>query len=285
MADYTSSGSKPALGDLSPLGADDSSWSRLQPLISPAQLIRRHLMGINLISGMRGVDGKAQRFDDPEYLKDMIIEAVSLVETETGLELFPTQIVDKMPFDQNEFKQLGYFKLRHRPVASIESLTVTPSNGVDIYHVPLDWVETAYLAVGMISIIPLNIATVGGGFVPAAASQTGGAAFFLSILGQRTWIPAFWQVRYTVGFLEGKLPVEVNQLVGVTAAMEVLSMLAATYAKSTGHSIGIDALSQSISTPGPQLFKIRLDELAAKRQFLVNKLKARYMLKLFSNNV
>jgi hypothetical protein len=284
LANFDDHGSKPALGDLSPLGASDSSWNRLQPLIGPRELIRRHLMGIPLISGMRGIDGKAQRFDDPEYLKDMILEAVSLVETEVGIEIFPTQIVDKLAFDQAEFRQLGFFKLRHRPVASIESLTVTPSNGVDIYNVPLDWVEVSNLAVGQVNIIPLNISTVGGGFVPAAASQTGGAAFFLSVLSQRPWIPAFWKFTYTTGFPEGKLPTEVNQLVGVTAAMEVLSMLAATYTKSTGHSVSIDGLGQSLSL-NPQLFKIRMDDLAAKRMFLVGKVKARYMLKLFSNNL
>lgn len=284
MADYNTTGSKPSLGDLSLMGAVDSSWSRLQPLITPGQLRSRHLKGLTLISGQRDLKGKLQEFTDDD-LQGIIIEAVGLAETELGMDIFPTQHVEKMPFDANEFRALGYFVVKHRPVSSIEDLTVTPANGVDIYRVPIDWIESAYLAMGQFNIIPINIATVGGGFVPASASQTGGGAFFLSILGQRPWIPAFWQVKYTTGWNDGRLPIMLNQLIGTVAAMEVLSMLATTYARVTSHSTGIDALSQSVSGPGPQIFMQRMQELAAKRTFLVNKIKTNYGLKLFSNNV
>jgi hypothetical protein len=283
MADYTINGTKPTLGDLSPLGAADSSWSRLQPLVDPQKLRNTHLMGLTLISGMRDLNGRIQPITD-DMLRDQIIEAVGLAETELGMDIFPTQHVEKLAFDANEFRALGYFRLRNRAISSIEDMTVNPANGVDIYRVPLDWIETAMLAVGQINIIPINIATVGGAFIPAAASQTGGAAFFLSILGQRNWIPAFWQVKYTTGFQDGKIPIMVNQLIGTVAAMEVLSQLAATYAKVSGHSTSIDGLGQSVSGPAGRLFELRMSELAAKRIFLVNKIKAAFGLKLFSDN-
>lgn len=284
MADYNTVGTKPGLGDLSPVGAVDSSWNRLQPLITPDQLRTRHLAGLTLISGMRDINGKVQPVTN-DQLQEIVIESVGLAETELMMDLFPTQHVEKLPFDANLFRSLGYFKLTHRPIASIEDLTVNPANGVDIYRVPGSWVETAYLSQGIISIIPINIATVGGGFIPSAASQTGGAAFFLSILGQRNWISAFWQVKYTTGFVDGKVPIMINQLIGTVAAMEVLSMLAATYGKTTGHSTGIDGLSQSVSGPGGRLFELRMQELAAKRSFLVNKIKAFYNLKFIVGEV
>lgn len=281
MGDYTNS--KPPVGGMSPTGVIDTAWSRLEPLITVQKLKDLHLFGIPLVSFIKDpITKQPQRMND-EIVEEKINDAVALAEAELGMQIFPTQHLEKYAFDKNEFQSLGYFQLRQRPCSSIERLTVTPANGQDIYEVPVDWVETAYLPRGQISIIPLNIATVGGGFVPAA--HTGGGAFFLSILGQRPWIAAFWQIKYTTGWPDGKLPRMVNQYIAAIAAIEILSLLAATYARSTSHSLGIDSMSQSVSTPGPQLFKTRIEELEAKRKMLLGKLKSMFGLKLFSNNV
>ncbi len=281
MADY--SNSKPSLGSLLPQGAVDSAWSRLEPLLTVRMLKDLHLFGIPLVSFIADpITGKRQAMTD-EIIADKIISAVALCETELGMEIFPTQHREKLAFDANEFRSLGYFQLRSRPVSSIEKLTVTPANGLDIYQVPNDWIETAYMHRGQINIIPLNIATAGGVFQPSVSSTSGGS-WFLSILGQRPWIPAFWQVDYTTGWVDGKIPRMVNEYIGTVAAMEILSLLAATYRVSS-HSLGIDSLSQSISLPGPQLYKGRLEELQLKRTQLVRKLKAMMGLLVFSNNV
>jgi hypothetical protein len=277
-------GSKPNLGALHPGGAIDSGWSRLEPLIDSRRLRELHLFGIPLVSFLKNpLTGKPDVITD-EILAEKIVGAVALAEAELGMQLMPTQHQEKMPFDANEFRSLGFFMLRQRPVASIERLSVAASNGDEIYVVPQDWIETAYLARGQINIIPLNIATVGGGFIPAS-SNSGGAAFFLSILGQRPWIPAFWQVLYTTGWPDGKFPRIVNELIGTVAAIDILSMLATTYARSTSSSLSIDALSQSGSGPGAQIFKTRIDDLLVKKVMLIGKLKAAFGLKILSSNV
>lgn len=281
MADYEDS--KQNLGSLYPTGAVDSSWSRLEPLITPEDMREIHLFGIPLVSFIKDPVTMQRQAMSDRIIEKKIIGAVALVEAELGMQVFPTQHMEKLAFDKNEFQSLGYFKLKNRPISSIERLAVVPANGLEIYVVPNDWIETANLSYGQINIIPLNIATTGGSFIPAA--QSGGGAFFLSILGQRPWIAAFWQVTYTTGWPEGKIPRMVNELIATVAAMDILSLLAATYARSTSHSLGIDSLSQSISTPGPQLFLTRIEELEKKKTMLVRKLKAMFGLLLFSNNV
>lgn len=62
-------------------------------------------------------------------------------------------------------------------------------------------------------------------------------------------------------------------------------MLAATYARTNSHSLGIDGLSQSVSTPGPQIFKIRLEELEKKKTALTKKIKAIFGYKIFSGTL
>ncbi len=282
MADFTDSKDGPVLA---PIAAIDSSWTRLEPLITAEKLRNTHLLLLPLVSGTPDPITQRRMVLTNEQIDEVIIEAVALAEAECGIQIFPTQHAEKLAFDRFEFNSLGYFKLKNRPVANIQALQVVPANGVAIYNVPLDWIETSNLHMGQINLIPINIASTSVGQSYAPPAQSGGGAFFLSVLGQQAWIPAFWLATYTTGWPDGKLPRMVNHYVGAIAAMEILSMLAATYAKSTSHSQSLDGLSQSISTPGPDLYKTRIAELEAKRKMLMKKLKAAYGLNLFSNNV
>jgi hypothetical protein len=282
MSDYTNS--KPGIGDIYPSGQVDSTWQRVEPLITPAQLKRKHLFGIPLVSGMKDpITNRADRLTDDD-LKVYIHSAVSTAETETGLLIFPTQIKEKHAWDRQEYDSFGYFRLNRRPCNSVESITVNLSNNDDIYMVPLEWVETANLHKGQLNIIPLTIALTNGN--PTAIPTTAGGALLLSVFqGKSQWVAAFWQIVYTCGFPDGQVPIPINELIGTIAAMDVLSQLASTYGKSSGSSLSIDGASQSVSTPGPEIFTKRMADLAEKREMLVNKMKNYYGLKFFSDNV
>lgn len=280
MPDY--SVSKNGLGAVFPDGGVASDWKRSEPLITAEQLRSFHLFGIPLVSAIRDpITGRAQVMTDP-LLTQYIIRAVSLAESDIMMDIFPVQYQEKHPFDKHLYDSFGFFNVMHRPVASIEALHVTPSNDVDVYQVPLDWIETGNLHKGQINIIPLTLALTNGSPTPP---QAAGGAVFLSIFGHKPWVPALWKVTYTSGFPDGMIPRLVNELIGTIAAMEVLSMLATTYARNTSTSLGIDGMSQSIGTPGPNLFRVRMEELGDKRQRLIGKLKAAYGTKLFSGNV
>lgn len=279
MADYTNTKSGP--GRAFPDDAVQNTWSSVEPLVTPTQVQSRFLFGIPLVSQMKDPITKKAQVYTPEMVKDTIDRAVAITEAETGLVIFPRQLKEKHPFDRNEYEAFGYFRTLQRPIASIEALTITPPSGSDIYSIPLEWVETAYLPKGQINLIPLGNAIAYG----TPANVGSGGALFLNVLGNQPWIPAFWQLTYTAGFPDGMLPKLVNELIGCVAAMEVLSQLASTYGKDQSHSLGIDGLSQSVSTPGPQIFKVRYEELAEKRKTLIKKLKAQYGTNLFSGNV
>jgi hypothetical protein len=279
MGDYTNSKSGP--GVVYPDNAVQSAWNRTEPLVTPEQVRARHLFGIPLVSGMTDpVTGKKQVYTD-ELLKDTIDRAIALVESDVGIDIFPVRVKEKLPFDKQEYASFGFMKVERRPVASVEALTITPPSGQSLYSVPLEWIETANLAKGQINLIPIGTHVAYG--TPAQVGS--GGALFLHVLGEQQWVPAFWQVEYTSGYPDGLLPKNLNELVGVVAAMEVLSLLAATYAKSTSHSLGIDGLSQSVGSPGPQIFAQRLQELAEKRKTISKKLKTSLGLSLFSGNV
>lgn len=280
MASYIDS--KGPQGAVFPDNAVDTSWNRLEPLITPEQLRVRHLFGLPLVSQIPDpITGKRQVMTDP-MLNEIIKMAVSDAEAETGLYFFPTQFDVKYPFDRAEYESFGYFRTLHRPVASIEALVVRASNNIDLFEVPLDWVDIGGLPYGQINIIPLSVAVNATGLT---TSPGAGGSLFLSILGYKPWIADFWSIKYTVGFPDGNLPRMVNNLIGIIAAMKILSMLAATFTRATSASLSIDGQSQSATNPGPMIFKLRIEELQRDRSMLVGKLKSYYGLKFLSSNV
>lgn len=280
MADFSSS--KGPVGATYPENAVQSEQERLEPILGVDELKIRHLWGIPLVSRMKDpITGKAEVLT-PEKIKDIIQGAIQQAEHDLHIDITPVKRNEKQAFDRNAYESFGFFKLHHRPAYSIDKVAITPANGLDVYVLPLDWVETAYAARGQINIIPMTAAFIQGGFVPAGST---GGAFFLSILGNRQWIPAYWKIDYTSGYKDSMVPRAVNELVGTIAAMEILSMLATTYAHNQSHSLSLDGLSQSVSTPGPAIFQMRLQELTDKRKRLVKQLKAIYGMSLFSSHV
>ena len=280
MSDY--SDSKSGVGSLHPENGVAVDGERLEPLIDFDQVVSRHLFGIPLVSQMKDPNTGKPIVMSPESVVDIIEGAVRQVEECCHIDISPVQRKEKHPFDRAAYNSYGFFKVNHRPASSIERISVTPANGREVFSLPLDWVETAYLGRGQINIIPMTAAFIQGAYIPAG---TTGGVWFMHLLGNKFWVPAYWEILYTSGYPDTMVPRVLNDLVGTVAAQEILSMLAATYARNQGHSLGIDGLSQSVSTPGPNIFQTRMAELAEKRKRLEGKIKAKYGMKLFSSHV
>jgi hypothetical protein len=279
MADYTNSKIGPKVA---PENALETEHNRLEPILSPEELRNRHIFGIPLVSQMQDPFSGRPLVMTDEMIKDIIEGAVNQAETELDIDIWPVKRRVKHPFDRNTYESFGYFQLEHRPITSLDKLSVTPANQQDVYIVPLEWVETSYLVRGQLNIIPMTAAFIQGGYVPAGST---GGSFFLAVLGNRYWVPAYWQIEYTSGYVDSMVPRVVNDFIGTIAALEILSMLAVTYARSQSHSLGIDGMSQSVSTPGPAIFQIRISELEEKKKRLMGKLKAMMGRKIFSSHV
>lgn len=278
----TLEGAKAGPGAQTPMDASQVQWKYLEPLLTPEQLRNRYLFGIPLVSNVKDpITGRHQVMTD-DLLQDIIERAVEMVEADTSLDIAPKIIEEKAEFDQAEYLQFGFFKLKHRPAAAIHKLSVSPSTDQDVFIVPQEWIETGLLTRGQVNIIPMTAALGSGAFIPATSA---GGAVFLQLLGNKPWLPSFWLIEYTAGFPDMLIPKLVQEIIGTKAAMETLSLLAATYARSTSHSLSLDSGSQSVSGPGPQLFVQRLTELGQKYDGLRRKLKAKYGQVLFSGNI
>lgn len=273
MTDFSDSKVKPS-GVLPENATDAKEWSRTEPLITADLLQRRFLFGIPLHTPTRNPTTNKFDVKTPEDLKDHILRAVATIEEEMGIDIFPVTRSETHPFDRNFLEQYGYFRTQHKPVLSIQKLAIRPGNGEDIYVTPNDWISSGYFAKGQINIVPLVPATATQ-FTTAAA--TNGAAFLISIQG-RGWVPSYWVIDYTSGFPDGNLPRTVNEIIGCQAAIDVCVDMAATW-RISGHSLSIDGMSQSQSTPGPQLYDRKIQELKDKKGMLIQKMKSKYGVK------
>jgi hypothetical protein len=243
------------------------------------------LLGIDLSSQMKDpFTGKPQRFTS-EIAKDLIDGAMQTAEEETGLLFRPVVVREKYAFDRYAYASYGFFKLRQVPASKILSVGVTPPNGETVYSMPLEWIETQNMWHGQINVIPMTAAQVGGtsttGIFPGQSSN--GGSFYLTVVQQAGWVPAYWQIEYVAGWCDGMVPRVVNDYIGTIAAMDILSMLAATYANVQSHSLSMDGLSQSVSSPGPQIYDTRLKMLEERRALLVKKLKSKFGRKIFAS--
>lgn len=284
MADYTNS--KGTVGAQFPPGGLETTFQRLEPLITPTQVRSRHLWGVALVSGMKDPrTGKADVITDL-ILADCIDRSVALAELETHTFIFPLQVEERLAWDVFLYRSHGYLKLSKRPVASIESLSIAASDMIPLYHLPLTWIDLGQIASGQINIIPLTIALNPSQGVGTFPTSNPAGAMFLGLLGGgQHWIPSWWLARYSVGYPDGMVPKVINDLVGTICAMEILGLIGPTLGRATSSSLGIDGMSQSVSGPGAEVFKFRLEALAEKRAMLVKKIRVLWGSLIFSGEV
>lgn len=282
MADY--SRAKATQGSVFPDRAVDAQdWKRVEPLLTPDQLRMRFLFGIPLYSFIPDpVTGERAEITN-DLLKDFIERSVSEVELATNLTIFPVQFNERHPYDRNFWQSFGYIRMEHRPIISVDTFAFTPATGNDIFQVNPDWIDNANFHKGQINLIPF-VPAVAANFVQSSGGGTASGFAYLQVIQGLTWIPALVKVLFTAGFPNGEIPKVVNELIGATAAIEVLGMLQSTN-RANSYSVGMDGGSQSISTPGPQVYQPRIEALMEKQKALINKIRNIYGFSIITSYV
>jgi hypothetical protein len=249
---------------------------RSEALLTPEKLRSRFLKGIPL----HFLNGDTFSDDD---LKDKILLAMNEAELLLNMTVTREAFKEKAPFDKSLYDAFIHVKTERGPILTIESLAIRSADGVNIFEIPPTWIEPANFAKRLINVIPL-LAAFGVNSVQGSVSNAGIA--FLTVMGGLGWVPAYWEVRYTAGmsFKEGQVPVVVNELIGVIAAIDVLSLIAPTNIF-TSQSLSQDGISQSSSGPGNRIYELRISELEMKKAQLISKLKGIFSGKFFVGNI
>jgi hypothetical protein len=248
---------------------------RCEPLLTPDLLLSRYL---------KSQEKEIRSKYSEEELKQKIELAMNEFELMTGLAVTKIQDMQRIPFDRDLYRAFVYIKTNHGPIQSVEEIQIQSSNGENIYNLPADWIEVGLAHKRQLNLVPILSIFGAAGLQDGKASNAG--LIFLQAINNFHWLPAFFTVKYTHGLCdkEGSLPIPVNEAIGMTAAIAILSDLQSGN-KYTSTSVGQDGLSQAASSAGPQIYVKRIEDLEAKKAKILAKLKAIFSNKYFLSNI
>src|SRR5271165_4537768 len=249
---------------------------RCEPVLTPALLVSRYLKGIPLAFP----NGDSYSADD---IKDQIVLATNEVEIMCKITVNREQFTDKVPFDINLYKSFIYLKTEQNPILSVQSVQIVSSDGYAVFKIPSAWLEPSNFSKGIVNVVPIlgaySVATGGG------VGEYGGIPY-INVFSQLSFVPGFWQIVYTAGTskIEGQYPVVVNDLIGMTAAINMLSVITNMFLNNS-QSLSRDGIAQSSSGPGPRMYLPYIEELTNKRNALVGKVKTAFVTKFVVSNI
>lgn len=258
-----------------PVNAEITSdlLQRIEPMLTPEKLVSRYLKGIDLSSYTS------------EDLKDKIMLAMNNVELMTGLILTKTQFKERIAYDRDLYRSFVFTKTNKGPILSVERLAVVSSDGTRIFDIPTEWLEMGKAFMRQISVIPLLTVFNASGLEKGKANNAG--LIFLQAVNAYHWVPSFWEISYTAGVChqDGQMPVAINELIGMEAAIEILGALQ-TLVTVGSQSISQDGISQSSGLKnGGNIYQSRIEELTMKKEQVLKKIKAINHQKYFLSNI
>lgn len=255
------------------MGLGEPGFDRFGPLIDPQRVKDEYLFGIPLKAALTG-----QELSD-ETIKAVIRKAVGDFETSVRIAVNPVRITDMIDFQRADDAQFGTKKLTRWPVLKVENLKALWPGRNDIMaqfgdsqeiDYPTSWVSLLGDQ-GLIRVIPNS-----GTLVNADVNFLASSAYRSIVLGGLKSWPNMWRVTFIAGMDYDKIPDIVNDCIGTMAAIRILSQLGPAIFPLASHGIGLDGLSQSVATAGPQWLAGRLQELTAERDRLVDQMKSHY---------
>jgi len=286
-----------------PQSAQETSnlFSRVEPFLTPSLFRSRFLQGLEQALFVQVV------ISDGE-LKDQISRAANEVEMLLNVSIYPVQHREYFPHEYIHKSNGFHIKTAHGPILSVEDFVVVDSNqgftvnndptnpywsdisinqqqdplkGV-LFRFPPQWISMGYAHKRQLNILPWVTSIVN---YTTNTGVYGGSIPVQSLLESR-WISCFYRVDYTAGMVdcEGNLPIIVNELIGLTAAIKLLRLRQARFLY-TSQSLSQDGISQSSSGPGNLVYKPLIDAMEADRDKIMERLKMLMFSKYYVGNL
>lgn len=249
---------------------------RCEGVLTPELVVSRYLKGIPLAFP----NGDSYSAKD---VQDQIVLATNEMEIACKITMSREQFTDKVPFDINLYRSFIYLKTEQNPILSVQDVQIVSSDGYAVFKIPSAWLEPSNFSKGIVNVVPIlgaySVATGGG------VGAYGGIPY-INVFSQLTFVPGFWQIVYTTGVskIEGQFPVIINDVIGMTAAINMLMVITNMFIN-ISQSLSRDGISQSSSGPGPRMYLPYIEELTRKRDILVGKIKTAFATKFIVSNI
>lgn len=272
--------------------ASAESFETMSPIYTGKDMRENFLFGIPMTAPLTG-----ERMTD-KMLDKFVKRAISLVETESKIDLQPRIKRVRLPFHPKDYIHYIHLEIPHKPIRKVVSISISAANyadtpdanadypnGLQLYKMPLEWVDMAMATRGVLNINPFSPA-----FSPVGAAVefgTAGATPITHFLGQMAFIPGFWNVEVLTGVAcekTGNIPLPFNELVGMKAAMLAIDNLIPIFRVSS-QSMGVDGLSQSVNDNLFKLLQDKRQQLEKDYDTLMKALKTNYSQRFFMTTV
>ena len=215
-----------------PNSVSNPGYERFESIISIADFKKRFLTGVKL------TDSSGNRLIDDETIKYYINLGISKLEHYLDITLTPTDYTEKRDYLVNNYYDYGFIDLYHRPIIRVNSVKVKYNTQTTLIQYPLEWLRV-YNEIGQIQITPTSGAI--------SFFNLNNSGYLPQLLGVASQYPQLFEINYTAGFEQDKIPFAMLQIVGVFAVVPLLITLG-TYTLGlgiSGTSISLDGLSQS----------------------------------------
>lgn len=211
---------------------------RTEPVLTVEQFKQRYLVGLLDADGNL-TDWKGNTIPDAT-LQHHILAAISYLEMKLDLILLKTKFVEKYDYRAVDYTSFNFIQLKKRPAISVEEIKAKFPNNIDLVKYPEEWYVLEKEA-SQIQLSPVEgtfsglVVTQGGSYVPL-------------IYGTRDYWPHMFEITYTAGFCDDQIPILLNEMIGMQAAIRAFEILGDVL-------FGPGIASESVSLDGASVSK------------------------------
>jgi len=220
--------------------------TKVEPILTVKKFKDRYLHGVSLLDD----DGNAM---SDNTISDKIDQATAYVQNELDLCIIPEifqasdDTQEKRTYRLNDFFNWNYIKLNRYPVISVESVKIMFPSDNELIEYPESWFKLNK-ASGILRMVPDSHT------VPTLFQHN--SLYVPEFILSKKMVPQMIEIEYTAGFPQGEIPMDINDLIGLRAAMDILEIMGDLIigAGIANQSIAIDGVSQNVSTTASALY-------------------------------
>jgi len=207
----------------------------IRNILTVPELKARYLFGLDLTN-----DAGETLTDD--VFEHYIMSAIRWLEHQIDISILPTQFIEKHDYYVQDFAAFQFIQLDQYPVIEVSEFRVQYPSGQNIIQFPPEWFRVN-AAEGHVQIIP-----TAGTLSEILIGQ--GGSFLPAIYTGLQHLPQLFEITYTAGFEDGKIPRNIIDVIGMFASLGPFNIFGDLIAGAgiATISLSLDGLSQNIGT-------------------------------------
>lgn len=218
-----------------------SQFTRTEAMLTPSQLKTRYLFGIDL------TDENGNEIPD-ETIQHAINSSASYLEHKLNIIIQPTEFLERYDYRSIDYIEFNLIQLKNKPICELKEWKAKFPSNKDLVQYPNEWFVVEKEA-GQIQLSPVEgtfsglIVTQGGSYLPL-------------LFGTRNYWPHLFEVRYIAGFDPDCVPVIINEMIGMQAAIRLFEILGDIVIGSgiASETVGLDGANVSRNTTASATF-------------------------------